>query len=95
MYGMILNINHIMISRYQYHSLNEYKYAILQHFLFFYSFQWNDGTPFDFEGWNSVKYAQYVFGSPTGKRRCSVFNGIVSLFAGTLIYMFSRNIELF
>ncbi|XP_052701321.1 macrophage mannose receptor 1-like [Crassostrea angulata] len=37
-------------------------------------FQWNDGTPFDFEVWNSVKYAQYVFGSPTGKRRCSVFN---------------------
>lgn len=38
------------------------------------SFQWNDGTPFDFEMWDSVKYAQYVFGLPTGKRRCSVFN---------------------
>lgn len=34
MYGMILNINHIMISRYQYHSLNENKYAILQDFFF-------------------------------------------------------------
>lgn len=84
-----------MISRYQYLSLNEYYYTILPSLFFFYSFQWNDGTPFDFEMWDSVKYAQYVFGLPTGKRRCSVFNGIVNLFADTVIYKFPRNIELY
>lgn len=82
-----------MLSRYQYHSLNKYNYTILQ--FFFYSFQWNDGTPFDFEGWDSVKYALYLFGLPTGKRRCSVFNGIVNLFVDTVIYKFPRNIELY